>query len=317
MTPKTTLEEDFVYQFAAPKEFGKGGKDICFAARASGLYRSTNSGLTWQPAFASLNLQETLPALAVTIPPNPEEDPSVFVGWNGGILHSSDSGQNWESAQLPSPPPVVSALVISPNFVQDGILFSGTLEDGVLCSTNRGRHWVTWNFGLLDLHILSRVISPGFDTDETIFAGTPNGIFRSTNGGRAWREVLLPGGFKAILSLAISPDFTRDATLFAGTEKHGLLRTRDGGQTWKRVGKPVLTKPVNAILLDPGYPRRLGILVLHESALLASWDDGETWEPWREATLAGKDIAAIYAPKGFGPKKRVLVGLLVGAVQRI
>jgi len=317
MTPHDTPKEDFVYQFAASQEFGGGGKAICFAAQVSGLYRSTDGGVTWHSAFTSLKLQETMPALAVAIPPNAEEAPGVFVGVNGGILRSWDNGRNWESTLLPSPPPVVSALTISPNFAQDGILFAGTLEDGVLCSSDRGRRWAAWNFGLLDLNILCLAISPAFATDETLYAGTQSGLFRSTNGGRAWREVHLPGGFEAVLSLAISPDFAKDATLFAGTENHGLRRSRDGGQTWERVGKSVFAEPVNAILLDPEYPRKPNSLVLQGSVLFASQDGGETWKLWREAKLAGKDITAVYAPTGFGPRARVLVGFADGIVQRI
>jgi len=273
--------------------------------------------VTWHSAFTSLKLQETMSALAVAIPPNAEESPSVFVGVNGGILRSWDDGQNWESTLLPSPPPVVSALTISPNFAQDGILFAGTLEDGVLCSSDRGRRWAAWNFGLLDLNILCLAISPAFATDETLYAGTQSGLFRSTNGGRAWREVHLPGGFEVVLSLAISPDFAKDTTLFAGTENHGLRRSRDGGQTWERVGKSVFTEPINAILLDPEYPRKLDSLVLQGSVLFASQDGGETWKLWREAKLSGKDITAVYASTGFGPRARVLVGFADGIVQRI
>jgi photosystem II stability/assembly factor-like uncharacterized protein len=147
---------------------------------------------------------------------------------------------------------------------------------------------------------------PPFPTDETLYAGTQSGLFRSTNGGRAWREVHLPGGFEAVLSLAISPDFAKDTTLLAGAENYGLWRSRDGGRTWERVGKSVFAEPINAILLDPEYPRKPNSLVLQGSVLFASQDGGETWKLWREAKLAGKDITAVYAPMGFGPRARVL-----------
>ncbi len=306
-----------MYQFAASQEFGGSRKAVCFAARVSGLYRSTDGGLTWHSAFAALKLQEPTPALAVAIPPNAEEAHGVFVGVNGGILRSWDGGQNWEGIVLPPPPPAVVALTISPNFAQDGILFAGTLEDGVLCSSDRGRRWATWNFGLLDLNILCLAISPAFAADETLYAGTQSGLFRSTNGGRAWREVHLPGEFEAVLSLAISPDFAQDTTLFAGTENRGLWRSKDGGQTWECVGRSVFDRPVNAILLDPQYPRKPNSLVLQGGVLFASRNGGETWQPWREAKLAGKDITAVYAPTGFGSRARVLVGFADGIVRRI
>jgi len=88
--------------------------------------------------------------------------------------------------------PLVSSLVISPNYTHDGTLLAGTMEDGVFRSADRGSHWVAWNFGLLDLNVLYVAISPHFACDEILFAGTETGIFRSTNVGRAWREMDFP-----------------------------------------------------------------------------------------------------------------------------
>jgi photosystem II stability/assembly factor-like uncharacterized protein len=315
MNTSTVLPEDHVYQFAASKEFS-GGKFVCFAARLSGLYRSADGG-NWQSAFQSLNLSAPLAALAVAISPDFERDPSVFVGLNGGILHSSDGGQHWETAQIPSPPPVINALTISPDYAQDGILFAGTLEDGVLCSSDRGRHWNAWNFGLMDLNTNCLAISPNFTNDETLFVGTQSGIFRSANGGRAWREVSLPVGFEAVLSLALSPDFVRDRTLFAGTENQGLLRSIDGGQTWKRLGRSRLKEPINAISRAPDFSVRPGILVLHGGALLVSTDGGKTWKLWRDDLLVGKDITAILAPQGFGINAAAFIGVADGTILHI
>ena len=317
MTSDNTPQEDYVYQFAAASAFGSSREAVCFAAQVSGLYRSTDGGVTWHSAFMALGLQETPPALAVTVPPDAADARDVFVGVNGGILRSWDGGQNWESAWLPSPPPAVLALTISPNFTQDGILLAGTLEDGVLRSSDRGQRWVAWNFGLLDLNILCLTISPAFATDDTLYAGTQSGLFRSTNGGRAWREVDLPCGFEAVLSLAFSPNFVEDATLFAGTENHGLWRSQDGGQTWARVGESVVTEPVNAICLDPQYPIRPHGLVLQGGVLFVFQDGGETWQLWRKAELAGKEITAFHAPLGFAPGAPVLVGFADGTVQRM
>jgi len=317
-TPTQNISVDnVVYQFAASKEFGSGAMAICFAARFSGLCRSTDGGRTWQPGFDSLNFQSPFPALTVALSPVFEQENSVFVGTGSGILRSTDGGQTWENAQVPSPPPVISALVVSPNYVQDGILLAATLEDGVLCSSDRGRRWIAWNFGLLDLNTLCLAISPDFTNDETLFIGTQSGIFRSTNAGRSWREVNLPVGFEPVLSLAVSPSFSRDATLFAGTENKGLLRSGDGGQTWQRLGKSTFKEPINGIVLAPDFSDRPEILILQGGSLLFSTNDGKTWKSWRDGTLADKVITAIYAPCGFDLQSPALVGCANGTILRI
>lgn len=314
--PNNMRSKDFVYQFAASRAFG--GKDTsCFAARFSGLYRSSDGGTTWHRAFTSSNMGEEFSALAVVVPPDPEDERNVFVGINGGILCSSDDGQSWESTLHSSPPPTVSALAISPNFIQDGTLFAGTLEDGVFRSSDRGWHWSVWNFGLMDLRTLCLAISPNFASDEMLFVGTQSGIFRSTNGGRAWRELDLPIGYQAILSLAFSPDFAQDTTVFAGTEKRGLLRSIDAGKTWTRLARPALSGPINGIYPRPNFSKKPTLLVLEGGILLTSQDGGITWKVWRKERLTRRDITAVCAPNGFGPKAPILVGHVDGTVDRI
>ncbi len=176
--------EDFLYGLVV------AGKTY-FAARASGLYYSPD-GQSWRLATETLDFQQAYSATAVAAIVTDTGTLSIFMGLAGGLLLSKDGGKSWKSANLPNPPPVISSLVISPNFWRDGVLLAGTLEDGVLRTADQGNNWHTWNFGLLDLSVMSLAISPRYYEDETVFAGTESGLFRSTNGGRAWREVESP-----------------------------------------------------------------------------------------------------------------------------
>lgn len=314
MTDETHLQ-DIVYALAASSGFARDG--VCFAARGSGLYRSDDGGNTWQFAYHALNLETPVPTMAVVVSPDFESDQSVFAGVPGGILRSYDGGKSWHAAELRSPPPIVSALVISPDYARDGTLLAATLEDGVFRSADRGRHWAAWNFGLLDLNVLCLVISTGFADDETLFVGTETGIFRSTNGGRAWREVDFPTDFAPVLSLALSPGCASDGVLFAGTESCGLLRSDDGGGTWARLGEKVTTDAVNAILLSPEFPAKTDILLLLSSTLLISRDGGESWSDWKAGVDLGQGAACVAAPFGLDIDAPLLVGLAEGGVLRI
>ncbi len=276
-----------------------------------------DGGANWHSAFSSFNLQEGMSALAVVVSPDFKEDPSVFVGVNGGVVHSPDAGLNWRSVLQYSPAPTISALAISPDYLKDGTLFAGSLEDGVFRSSDGGRQWSAWNFGLMDLRILCMAVSPNFASDEMLFAGTQSGIFRSTNGGRAWREVELPVGFTTILSLALSPNFAQDATIFAGTEKRGLLRSMNGGQTWVRLAKSELSGPINGVLVGPNYSKIPDLLALQGGALFISQDSGKTWKAWQDGRLTGKDVATVFAPHGFGMRETILVGYMDGTIRCI
>jgi photosystem II stability/assembly factor-like uncharacterized protein len=314
MSEEMTVQ-DIVYALAASPGFAQDG--VCFAARQCGLYRSEDGGSTWHCVYDSLNLKGDLVTTAVAVSPDFESDQSVFAGTQGVVLCSVDGGENWQVASLASPPPMVSTMVVSPNFVEDGRLLVGTMEDGVFLSSDRGSRYHRWNFGLLDLNVLTLVISSAFADDETLFVGTESGIFRSTNGGRAWREVSFPIDYAPVISLALSPNYASDGILFAGTESSGLFRSGDKGQTWSRVGEGAVTDAVNAIMLSPEFPNTPNILVALSTALLISRDGGQSWGDWRGGLDLTQGVSAVVAPLGLGPDAPLLVGLVGGDVLRL
>lgn len=316
LSSENSQTDDLIYTFGASPAFDFTAPGILFAARVSGLYHSRDGGKTWKLAYNTLGLKETLPTPAVAVSPDFEfkNHSDVFAGVSGGILHSNDGGETWQVIRFGSPPPVVSALVISPNYAEDGVLLAGTVEDGVFRSADGGTRWTPWNFGLLDLNIICLAISPNFKEDETLLAGTDSGLFRSTNGGRAWKEVNLPVEFDPVLSLAFSPNFAKDGLVWAGTESKGLLISCDGGVTWNRLAETEIPGPVNSILVSPDYADSPGLLVLQGDQLLVSRDGGGSWLEWREDLALEVGVAAVLAPCGFDAHTPVLVGLVDGSI---
>lgn len=303
---------DFVHALAASPAFERDG--VCFAARSTGLYGSQDGGQSWQSAYGSLGLTAPLPTAAVVLSPDFVADQTLFAGVPGAILRSSDGGRSWFPTSLPTPPPFVTSLVISPNFVHDGIVLASTMEDGVFRSGDRGVHWAAWNFGLLDLNVLCLAVSPAFAEDETVFAGTDSGVFCSTNGGRAWREVEFPADLAPVLSLALSPGYASTGLLFAGTESCGLYTSQDRGCSWKRLGGGAIEGAVNTILLSPEFPARPEMLVSLADALLVSHDGGQTWSDWNPDFDVQQSVTAVAAPLGLGPNAPLLVGVVDGQV---
>ena len=74
--------QDVVYALSTSPGFAQDG--VCFAARASGLYRSEDGGLTWMDAYHSLELRQALPTAAVAVSPAFLQDRAVFAG---GTVH--------------------------------------------------------------------------------------------------------------------------------------------------------------------------------------------------------------------------------------
>lgn len=307
--------QDFVYALAASPKFSEDG--ICFVARRSGLFRSSDRGSTWEDAYKCFDLPAGLPTAAVALSPAFGSDRVVFAGVGGGVLRSTDGGATWDVLMLPTPPPHVTSLALSPDFARDGTVLAGTLEDGVFRSTDRGRSWVAWNFGLLDLNTLALAISGQFAADETLFVATESGIFRSHNGGRAWREVPFPIEFAPVLSVALTPSYATDGTVFAGTEGHGLLVSRDGGQTWGCLGEGTMGGAVNGLVVAPGPAASLDVLAVLGEAVLLSRDGGQKWKAVHVAVEDDVVFTAASAPLGLRQGALLLLGRTDGQVQRV
>lgn len=108
----------------------------------------------------------------------------MFTGSGTGLLRSADGGQSWQIAQLPPPPPVVTALAVSKIHSQEtGALtfFAVTMEDGKVYFSPPAMGWT----GLLDLNVLCLTVSPDYAQDETLFAGTDSGISAARRAGLA------------------------------------------------------------------------------------------------------------------------------------
>lgn len=300
-------DSDLVYSFVAAPNCIPGKSGIIFAARNSGLYRSTDGGQTWQYAFENLELTEPLPVTALAISPNFTNDGIVIAGTSGGVFHSTDFGATWKAIIFPNPPPTISYIVFSPFFSADEVVFAGTMEDGVFVSQNGGSRWVAWNFGLLDLNVMSLAISPAFSNDETIFAGTETGIFRSTNGGRAWREVNLPFGFEAVLCLAIPLKNETEPWIFAGTEGQGLWLSKDSGEAWERLGEGSIDEPVNSIQLIGS-----DIFAFTSTAAWHSTDKGKSWKGHNLAV--DEEVSAALAVLTDQQERFVFIGRMDGKI---
>ena len=261
-----------------------------YAARTSGLYRSVDGGATWQNTFAKLD--EGLAATAVAA-----LDQTVFVGTKGAVLRSDDAGDTWHISGLVTPPPLVVALAVSPNFAEDGTVLAGTAEDGVFVSTDRGASWVPWNFSLLDLNVYALALSPHYAQDHTVYVGTESGIFRSSNGGRGWRELPFPMDVAPVLALGVSAN----GTIYAGTEDHGLYASTDGGAAWTQIkaSGSVQTLDVSAAL----------------NALLPDqlWHSTDGGQSWSEHHFATTESALSLLPDG----ENVFVGWSDGAITRV
>ena len=186
---------------------------IYAAAATGGVFKSTDSGLTWAPIF------DDQPVLSIgDIAVDPINSQIVYVGTgeaNGGhnnfagtgMYKSIDGGQTWSFIGLPNTASIGRVLVDPDNpsriyTAAVGSYFAPNPERGVYRSLDGGDHWdqvlfINDSTGVIDL-----VMRP--DSTEVLFAaawervrrvtgaqlsGVHSGIYKSIDGGDSWTRL--------------------------------------------------------------------------------------------------------------------------------
>jgi photosystem II stability/assembly factor-like uncharacterized protein len=257
-------------------------------AAGGGVWKSANSGQTWDPVFD----KEGVGAIgAVAIDPTDtktvwvgtgESNPRNDVSYGDGLYKSTDGGDSWTNVGLKGTW-AISRILIDPrdhNHVIVGALgnvFSDTSERGVYVTNDGGKTWKQTLFvgpesGASDLAMDVQnpsVVFAGiwkFQRRPWTFTsgGAEDGLYKSTDGGETWTKLEghgLPAAPMGRIGLAVAP--SNGNRIYAVIEsKAGVLwRSDDGGANWQMVSNDSLVdaRPFyfSHVEVDPKNPDRV------------------------------------------------------------
>jgi photosystem II stability/assembly factor-like uncharacterized protein len=111
-------------------------------------------------------------------------------------------------------------------------------------------------------------------------------VFLSTNRGRQWVAWNFGLFDPHILCIAPSPNFNRDRTVFVGTET-GLFRSSNGGRSWQDIALPVDDAVLSLAMSSGCAGDRMVLIGTETHGLLASQDEGRTWQRLAESLVTG------------------------------
>ena len=243
----------------------------------TGLYKSTDGGVTWQP----------VPGLAgkavYSLAMHAKQPNIIAAGAHDGVYRSSDSGVTWkrispvENAEMQ----LVTSLAINPE--NSRIIYAGTAHLPWK-TENGGETWASIHTGMIDdsdvfsieidsahpEHVLASACSGIYLSNSggaqwgkmlgvprtsrrtytirrdpaqqgVIYAGTSQGLWKSTNEGAAWTQI------SPMIAKSLAFD-SKNGKLYLATEDRGLVVTDDGGKSFRQINEGFVNRNLKSLI---------------------------------------------------------------------
>jgi photosystem II stability/assembly factor-like uncharacterized protein len=201
------------------------------AVGSGGLWKTTNSGITWTPVFDD---QPSYSIGAVTLDPSSpgivwvgtgENVSGRHVAWGDGVYRSRDGGRSWQQMGLEASEHIGKILVDPRDgnvvFVAaEGPLWASGGQRGLYKTGDGGNTWnlvleIDENTGVTDVEFHPEnpnvMYAASYQRRRHIWSllagGPESGIYKSTDAGETWRRISkgLPGGDVGKIGLAVTP----------------------------------------------------------------------------------------------------------------
>ena len=246
-----------------------------FAATESGVWRSTDNGVSWTASTSGL---KSFSVHSIAVAPNGAGGINIFAGtrWRG--LHiSTDDGVTWGAISLENGEDIPSLTVVSNESKTSTTIYAGG-NYGISRSTDYGATWRSANNGFSRLTNIY-ALAPGNDKDgSTIFAGLHGEVYRSIDRGAAWGECSNGIKYQAIVSSLLAVD----SNLYVGmrdvsTEiRGGIWVSPDNGATWNATA--LQQANVHALAAHSNDHGGMNLYAATSSSgIMLSTDNGARW----------------------------------------
>ncbi|HEY3992327.1 MAG TPA: hypothetical protein VGM01_05540 [Ktedonobacteraceae bacterium] len=242
-------------------------QDLFAGDAQTGVFASTDAGVSWKPSSVGLPASVAINALAFDT-----TGKKLYAATSVGLFVSSNLAASWTRV-MQVPTDNYSALTFDVNTPQ--VVYVASTHSGVLMSRDAGVSWSKVS-NSLPAGALTSVLYDANQKD--LWATTADAIYRSSDNGATWR--IMNTGLPAnvgINALALGAVTSGSSDLiFAGTN-HGFFLSSDAGQHWAQSQFSLANLKVSSVLLDANQPNV--VYASTDIGVLRSNDSGQTWSP--------------------------------------
>jgi photosystem II stability/assembly factor-like uncharacterized protein len=281
-----------------------GNQGCYLAGTETGLYKSTDSGKTWQ-------LKGLAKYKIFSLAFHPSDPMTVYAGTEPALLfRSKDGGETWTELdgvrKLPGrskwsyPPPPhlahIKGIAIHPEDPE--VMYCSIEEGGVIQSLDAGESWRYVSKGEAEtFRPVSRVtgvyqdchvVRLSLQDPDSLFVSTGDGLYRSDDCGKSWRRLdrgyRMKKYFGPVVLHPREPNVIYTAASAAppsgAKNESSIYKSTDGGASFKEVAteiRPLYIVGWNALVMDPSDAESL-YFGTADGKLYNSSDGGERWQ---------------------------------------
>lgn len=285
---------------------GPPHQERVLAGTASGLYMRSRGASAWRLAD---DCAKGHPIQALEFVAHPDAYTAYAATEGAGLYRTTTNGLTWQQVAEVGASTTVNALVISPNYGQDGVVVIATAERGLLRTSDRGETWE--QIGNIDGRLVLTLAAVESGGGWALLAGLyEGGVWRSDDHGEMWRRSDDGLASRPLLALAASPAFADDGTLIAGTADEGLLCSHDAGRTWSPPAAAPDEPTISTLAMSPDFGNDKRVLAIAGADVQQSTDGGRHWDE-----LTGLPETLSPASLTIGSGGRLAVGGAGGELQ--
>ncbi len=244
---------------------------IYAAIGPSGVWKSENNGLTWEPVFDKENTVSVGDIAIAQVQPD-----IIWVGTGeatcrnsvtigDGVYKSADGGKTWKHMGLKETRHISRIVIDHQNpavvyVAAMGHLWGPNEERGIYKTTDGGETWNKILYLNEDTGFADIAIDPS--NNQILYAaaydhrrlpyyfrsgGPGSGLFKTTDGGRTWKKLTrdLPEGIMGRIGIDVARSNPDVVYALIEHEDGGIWRSEDKGETWTRTCDNETYKRVN------------------------------------------------------------------------